>query len=95
VIEMRLIFYKKQAADGTDSTVYINLDMVDGIIIHHKDTVTELYFLKGSEMNLVYDKEKIISPDVVIGKLLAISDRSFINIELFITDCNKIAKTRR
>jgi len=93
---MRLIFYKKQAADGTDSTVYVNLDRVDDIIIHPKDSgITELYFVRGENMYLVYDKEKIISPDVVIGKLLAISDRSFINIELFITDCNKIAKTRR
>jgi hypothetical protein len=92
---MRLIFYKKKAQDGSDSTMYVNLDSVDSINMHPKDNVTEMYFITGNDVHLVYDKEKIISPDVVISKLLSISDRSFVEIDKFIKDCNAISKTRR
>jgi hypothetical protein len=75
--------------------VYVNLDRVDDIVIHPKDSVTELYFVRGENMYLVYDKEKIISPDIAISKILNIVDRSFINIDSLIKECNVIAKTKR
>jgi hypothetical protein len=54
-----------------------------------------MYFVIGNDVHLIYDKEKIISPEVVISKLLNISDRSYVEIDRFIKDCNTIAKTKR
>lgn len=92
---MRFIIYKKKAQDGSDSTMYVNLDRVDSINMHPKSSdVTGMYLIMGEDVHLVYEG-KIVSQDFVISKLLSISDRSFVEINKFVKDCNDIAKSKR
>lgn len=92
---MRFVIYKKKLQDGSDSTMYVNLDRVDSINFHQIDSATEMYFIMGEDVHLAYNKDKIISFDYVIGKLLSMSDRSIVEIDKFIDDCNKISKSKR
>lgn len=92
---MRFVIYKKKVQDGSESTMYVNLDRVDSVNMHPKDSnVTEMYLVTGEDVHLVYEG-KIVSQDLVIGKLLSISDRSFVEINKFVKDCNDIAKSKR
>lgn len=91
---MRLLYYKKQAQDGSESTIFINLNQVDSFTIHPKGDVTELYFVTGNDVHL-YNKKKIVNATVVVNKLLGIAEGSYSNLDDFIENCNTIAKQKR
>lgn len=91
---MRLLYYKKNAQDGSESTIFINVDSVDSFTIHPKGSVTEVYFIIGNDVH-VYDKKKIESATIFVKKLLDMTDRSYSSLDEFIDYCNATAKQKR
>lgn len=91
---MRLIYYKKVAQDGKESTIFINLDKVDSFTIHPKDDVTELYFITGNDVHLVFNKKKLTSATTFVKRLLDLADRAYVNMDDFIEDCNLADKQK-
>ena len=90
---MRLLYYKKQAQDGSESTIFISVDKIDSFTIHPKGDVTEVYFIIGNDVH-VYDKKKIASATMFVNKLINMSDRSYSSIDEFIDYCNSESKKR-
>jgi hypothetical protein len=92
---MRMLIYKNKATDGTQSTHYINLERIDHFTFSEKDGKTMMYALCGDNVHLLNESEKIESKDVLISKLINLSDRSYVTIESMIKDANIIAKTKK
>jgi hypothetical protein len=91
---MRLLYYKKKAQDGSDTTIFINLDSVDSFTIHPKGDVTELYFIIGNDVH-VYNEKKVVSATVLVRRLLDVTDRSYLSLDEFIDSCNTVAKQKK
>jgi Mg2+ and Co2+ transporter CorA len=88
------MYYKKTAQDGKESTIFINLDSVDSFTIHPKDDVTELYFVVGNDVHLVFNKKKLTSATTFIRRLLDLADRAYVNADDFVEDCNAYDKSK-
>ncbi len=92
---MRMIIYKNKTTDGNSSTHYVTLERIDHFTFSETDGKTMMYAVCGDSVHLLNDSEKIENRDVLISKLINLSDRSYVTIESMIKDANILAKSKK
>jgi hypothetical protein len=92
---MRLMYYKKVAQDGKESTIFVNLDKLDSFTIHPKDdATTEIFLITGNDVHLVFNKKKLTSATTFVRRMLDLADRAYVNADDFVEDCNLYDKQK-
>jgi hypothetical protein len=92
---MRMLIYKNKDINDNLTTHYVTLERIDHFTFSEKDGKTKMYALCGDNVHLLNESERIENKDVLISKLINLSDRSYVTIESMIKDANTLAKSKK